>query len=255
MKDIDFANDFGNMLCDLINETGGLEDDEKLYYCPPDIKDMEHVLIGKREGFDKTSYIKNSIEPLMNEENDEGVELVIIDTNNTLVQFKEYPYVVNDIALTPEKAVERLRRVIDEMNDRYTRFKLSQIYSFERYNILQSQGLLKKEDNPRVMNRMIVLISDLADLMEYSSEEVETLIIKIMQLGANAGIHLIIETDSCSEEVITHLINACVPTIVGYTPFLGYEGRMNLDSPHPGQIPTTRKAIEPPTICPSTITD
>lgn len=204
---------------------------------------MEHILLGKEEGFDKTSYIRTIIEPLMEDENEEA-ELVMIDTDNKLSQFKEYPYVVNDIALTPEKAVESLQWVLDEMNDRYAKFKLTKIYSFERYNILQSQEALKKEDNPRLMSRMIVLISDLADLMEYSSEEVETLIIKIMQLGANAGIHLIIETDSCSEEVITHLINACVPTIVGYTPFLGYEGRLNLDSPHPGQIPTTRKAIE-----------
>lgn len=40
-KDKDFANDIGNMLADFVNETSGVLEEDKIYFCPPEQK-REH---------------------------------------------------------------------------------------------------------------------------------------------------------------------------------------------------------------------
>ncbi|MBM3132063.1 MAG: DNA translocase FtsK [Chloroflexi bacterium] len=174
-----------------------------------DLSKMPHVLIAGATGSGKTVCLNCFVTCLLCQATPQEVRFVLIDPKRVeMVAYNEVPHLLTPVVVDMDKAVETLRRVTQEMDNRYRKFAAAGARNIESYN-----------RNPKVTERMpyiVVIIDELADLMMTTPDVVEPLLCRLAQLARATGIHLVVATQRPSVDVITGLIKANFPTRISF---------------------------------------
>ncbi|PYJ27762.1 MAG: hypothetical protein DME90_09425 [Verrucomicrobia bacterium] len=216
-----------------------------------DLAQMPHLLVAGTTGSGKSVCINALIASMLFRFTPEEMRFVFIDPKMVELQaYNSLPHLAFPIVTDPKKVLLALRSLIDEMERRYKMFARVGVR-----NIVGFNGRPKKktvtagadpggeetsderpgstppatEEIPDKFPYVVVIIDELADLMQTAPADVETAIARITQMARAAGIHLIVATQTPRADVITGVIKANIPCRIAFQVASKIDSRVILD--------------------------
>lgn len=200
---------------------------------------MPHLLIAGATGSGKSVTIHVMINSLLFRNSPETLKFIMIDPKRVeLTQYNKIPHLLTPVITDAKKVIMSLKWTTKEMDRRYNVLEQHKVRDIESYhkNILSphlenlKKGGGKEEDNLDLMPYIVVVVDELADLMQAYPRELESAIIRLAQMSRAVGIHLILSTQRPSVNVITGLIKANVPTRIALQVASQFDSRTILDT-------------------------
>lgn len=179
-------------------------DDKPINY---NLSDAPHMLIAGTTGSGKTVFIQSLICSLLMARTD-SIEIFAVDPKGT--EFNIFSVHDNFNVITETRdAIDLLRRLTAEMDDRYQMFRSIGVSTVDEYN-----------KNPRgnyKLPRTVLIVDELSDLMlSAGRKNIENMIVRLAQKARACGIHLILATQRPSKDVVTGRIKDNIPTRVSF---------------------------------------
>ena len=196
-----------------------------------DITKMPHLLIAGSTGSGKSVAINGILTSILLKATPNQVKLMLIDPKKVELEvYNGIPHLLSPVVSEPKKAARALNKVVEEMEKRYELFAKTGQRKIDTYNEFVKEENAKNGTDIPTLPYIVVVVDELADLMMTVSNEVETAIIRLAQMGRAAGVHMILATQRPSVDVITGLIKANVPSRIAFAVSSGTDSRTILDS-------------------------
>jgi len=185
--------------------------------------------------------------------------------------YNDLPHLLVPVVTDPKKVLLALRYVIDEMMKRYKIFAKAGVRNITSFNArpkpksqkeldaeVEAKGGAKaatepapemgsveeyvqnveiqvpREDEiiiPEKLHYIVVIIDELADLMQTAPADVEDAIARITQTARAAGIHMIVATQTPRADVITGVIKANIPCRIAFQVASKLDSRIIIENP------------------------
>jgi DNA segregation ATPase FtsK/SpoIIIE, S-DNA-T family len=214
-----------------------------------DLAQMPHLLVAGTTGSGKSVCINALIASMLFRFTPEELRFVIIDPKIVELQaYSSLPHLTFPIVTDPKKVLLALRSLIDEMERRYKIFarvgvrnivgfnarpvKKKEMEAVEPAEAADSPIKVPRDDEliiPDKLPYVVVIIDELADLMQTAPADVETAIARITQMARAAGIHVIVATQTPRADVITGVIKANIPSRIAFQVASKIDSRVILD--------------------------
>jgi S-DNA-T family DNA segregation ATPase FtsK/SpoIIIE len=199
---------------------------------------MPHMLIAGATGSGKSVTIHAIINSLLYRNPPENLKFIMIDPKRVeLTLYNQIPHLLTPVITDPKKAIMALKWLGKEMERRYDILEKNSSRDIDSYhkNIFVpefkkwSEKKESAEVGPEPMPYIVVIIDELADLMQSYPRELESAIVRLAQMSRAVGIHLILSTQRPSVNVITGLIKANIPTRIALQVASQIDSRTILD--------------------------
>ena len=194
-----------------------------------------HMLIAGATGSGKSVTIHAVVNSLLFRNSPENLKFIMIDPKRVeLTLYNGIPHLLTPVITDPKKAILALKWAAKEMSRRYDILEQHKVRDIDSYH-KDTQAAIAKgaqtDDIPETMPYIVIIIDELADIMQTYPRELESAIVRLAQMSRAIGIHLIISTQRPSVNVITGLIKANVPTRVALQVSSQIDSRTILDAP------------------------
>ncbi len=183
--------------------------------------------------------------------------------------YNDLPHLIIPVVTDPKKVLLALRHVILEMENRYKIFAKTGVRNITGFNARPAKKTQKeldgdvgagvspaesdeaassrgdaadtaaakriavpRDDEPIIPDKLpyiVVIIDELADLMQTAPADVESAIARITQMARAAGIHIIVATQTPRADVITGVIKANIPSRIAFQVASKIDSRVILD--------------------------
>jgi S-DNA-T family DNA segregation ATPase FtsK/SpoIIIE len=225
-----------------------------------DLAQMPHLLVAGTTGSGKSVCINALVASMIFRFTPKELRFIMIDPKVVEMQmFNSLPHLAFPVVTDPKKVLLALRWVIDEMEKRYKIFAQAGVRNVTSFNgrppkktqkelddaveagvspasyrsaAATTEIKVPREDEPVIPDRMpyiVIIIDELADLMQTAPADVESAIARITQMARAAGIHLIVATQTPRADVITGVIKANIPSRIAFQVASKIDSRVILD--------------------------
>ncbi len=232
-----------------------------------DLAQMPHLLVAGTTGSGKSVCINALIASMLYRFTPEELRFIMIDPKVVEMQvYNELPHLIIPVVTDPKKVLLALRHVIIEMENRYKIFAKSGVRNITGFNARPKKKTQKeldavagdavpgegedvlpnerpgtaspatiavpRDDEPIIPDKLpyiVVIIDELADLMQTAPADVESAIARITQMARAAGIHLIVATQTPRADVVTGVIKANIPSRIAFQVASKIDSRVILD--------------------------
>ncbi|MDO8565450.1 MAG: DNA translocase FtsK 4TM domain-containing protein [bacterium] len=196
---------------------------------------MPHLLIAGATGSGKSVTIHSIITSLLYRNPPENLKFIMIDPKRVeLTLYNGIPHLLTPVITDPKKAIMALKWLAKEMDHRYDILEKASVRDISSYhkNIFAPALEKSKEDAglPDAMPYIVIIIDELADLMQSYPRELESAIVRLAQMSRAVGIHLLLSTQRPSVNVITGLIKANIPSRIALQVASQIDSRTILDA-------------------------
>lgn len=205
------------------------------------IAKMPHLLIAGATGSGKSVAIHTLINSLLYRNGPQTLRFLMIDPKRVeLTLYNKIPHLLSPVITDAKKAIMALRWAAKEMDRRYDILEAEAVRDISSYheNILapalvklKAKGgeVAEGEQAPEAMPYIVIIIDELADIMQAYPRELEGAIVRLAQMSRAVGIHLMLSTQRPSVNVITGLIKANVPARIALQVASQIDSRTILD--------------------------
>ncbi|CAN5311724.1 DNA translocase FtsK [soil metagenome] len=229
-----------------------------------DLAQMPHLLVAGTTGSGKSVCINALIASMLYRFTPEELRFIMIDPKVVEMQvYNDLPHLIIPVVTDPKKVLLALRHVILEMENRYKIFAKSGVRNITSFNgrpkkktqkeldaesgasfqlaesggeqvenLLHKPITVPRDDEPIIPDKLpyiVVIIDELADLMQTAPADVESAIARITQMARAAGIHLIVATQTPRADVVTGVIKANIPSRIAFQVASKIDSRVILD--------------------------
>ncbi len=228
-----------------------------------DLAAMPHLLIGGTTGSGKSVCINCILLSFLYRFSPDDLRLILIDPKQVEMQvYNSIPHLVVPVVTDPKKVMLALRWVINEMELRYRILAKVGVRNIASFNArtptaaaapaptaqleLEVEESEEEEDEeapelplrvpreddlyiPAKLPYIVVIVDELADLMQTAPADVESAVARITAKARAAGIHLIVATQTPRREVVTGVIKTNIPARVAFQVPSGLDSRVILD--------------------------
>lgn len=183
---------------------------------------MPHLLVAGSTGSGKSVCINNIILSLIYQNSPDELKFILVDPKRVeLSLYNDIPHLLTPVINEPDKAINALRWVVKEMQ--------------ERYKLLQAAGKrnIDSYNNAVIVNKLpyiVVIVDEFAALMSLASKDIEAAVVSLAQMARAVGIHLILATQRPSVDVITGLIKANITSRIAFAVASAMDSRTIIDT-------------------------
>ncbi|HSR30518.1 MAG TPA: FtsK/SpoIIIE domain-containing protein, partial [Anaerolineae bacterium] len=152
---------------------------------------VAHVLIAGTTGSGKTALARSIVASLALHNSQRALQLVLIDPKGRgFLPFQGLPHLLQPVVSRIDQALPLLQRLIAEME--------------------------RRDAEGRSAPRLVIVLDELADLVQVGGREMEATLTRLSQRGREAGLHLVACTQKPAAAVIGGLVKSNFPVrIVG----------------------------------------
>lgn len=183
-----------------------------------DLAKAPHALYAGVTGSGKSVGLNVAIATIMARATPETVRFRMVDPKRVeLSQYRASAFV--DMVITDmDEAAGLIEETVREMDRRYSLFESTGVKSLDAYN----------ETTETREPYIVLVIDELADLMDTHRKVVEPQIIRLGQLARAAGIHMLMATQRPGADTVPKRILSNIPTRIGYRTQSHVESRLIL---------------------------
>ncbi len=199
------------------------------------IAKMPHGLIAGATGSGKSVAIHAVVTSLLYTYGPEELKFLMIDPKRVeLTLYNKIPHLLTPVITDAKKAILALKWAAKEMEKRYNILEgehVRDIASYHEKVIGKTKPAKDEVSAKEPMPYIVVIIDELADIMQAFPRELESAIVRLAQMSRAVGIHLILSTQRPSVNVVTGLIKANIPTRIALQVASQIDSRTILDQP------------------------
>jgi S-DNA-T family DNA segregation ATPase FtsK/SpoIIIE len=176
---------------------------------------MPHGLIAGATGSGKSVAIHAVITSLLYRNGPNQLRFIMVDPKRVeLTLYNGIPHLLTPVITDPKKSIFALKWAAKEMDRRYGILEQERVRDIDSYHktIVEPAKKRGAAEMPEAMPYIVIVIDELADIMQTYPRELEAAIVRLAQMSRAVGIHLILSTQRPSVNVITGLIKANVPS-------------------------------------------
>ena len=192
---------------------------------------MPHMLVAGATGSGKSVTVHSIVTSLLYRNGPDDLKFIMVDPKRVeLTLYNKIPHLLTPVITEPKKTILALKWAAKEMDRRYDVLESESVRDIESYhNNIYGKSNKNEEGGPERMPYIVIIIDELADIMQAYPRELESAIVRLAQMSRAVGIHLILSTQRPSVNVITGLIKANVPTRVALQVSSQIDSRTILD--------------------------
>jgi S-DNA-T family DNA segregation ATPase FtsK/SpoIIIE len=199
-----------------------------------------HLLVAGTTGSGKSVTIHALVTSLLYRNSPQAMKFIMIDPKRVeLTLYNKIPHLLTPVITDAKKAILSLKWAAKEMDRRYDILQSHSARDIGSYhkNIVapalematKAKGDVNALEMPDPMPYIVIIIDELADIMQTYPKELEAGIVRLAQMSRAVGIHLILSTQRPSVNVITGLIKANIPSRVALQVSSSIDSRTILD--------------------------
>ena len=207
-----------------------------------DLAKLPHLLVAGATGQGKSVCLNSIINGLLMCRTPEQLKLIMVDPKR--VEFTSYnklPHLLVPIINDTKKVVFALRAAVVEMDRRlklFARVGCRNIVDFNNRKTVTQPDMFGAgdeivggdPDTPRTVPYIVIIIDEVADIMQAAKKEVEPVIARLTALARATGIHLILATQRPDANIITGVIKSNIPGRIAFKTSSSIDSRTILDA-------------------------
>lgn len=185
-----------------------------------DLAKMPHLLIAGATGAGKSVCINTIMTSFLYRNSPEELRFIVIDPKRVeLTLYNGIPHLLTPVVTDHKQAVNALKWMVAEMDQRYRMLSEAGRRNIEEYNAGTEEKL----------PYLVLVVDELADLMSVAKADVETAIVRLAQMARAVGLHLVLATQRPSVNIITGLIKANITSRIAFSVASQVDSRTILD--------------------------
>jgi S-DNA-T family DNA segregation ATPase FtsK/SpoIIIE len=159
---------------------------------------VAHVLVAGTTGSGKTALARTIVASLAMHNSQRALQLVLIDPKGRgFLPFEGLPHLLLPVVTRVEEALPVLERLVAEME--------------RRDAAACAEGMYSSRRRGRSEPRLVVVLDELADLVQVGGREMAAVLTRLTQRGREAGVHLVACTQKPTAAVIGSLVKSNFP--------------------------------------------